>query len=193
MYMKEVIVKERKMKWPLFSNGPSQQQTTRKIEKSPSTPGDEKGEGECNHPCATTSAALNTSPDSKCLLVLRQMNILLILTLIGLVFGFITPEFDAFNNEIINLNNEFKLEKSGLKNDCDVSSSLTNNTIGVTFTPSFNLAPTGVGFAEFNILGCEYNGVLAVTATATIVTNENKNENIFASGLIWGDNTNKKS
>ena len=70
-----------------------------------------------------------------------------------------------------------------MKNNCDVSSSPTKNAIGVTYTPPFNLTPTGVGFAEFNNLGYEFNGVLTATATATatIVTNENKNKNIFES------------
>ena len=187
--MKEVRVKERKMKWPLMSNGSSQQQT-RQMEKSASPlgiSGDARREQHVNHPYATSSAALNiTSPDSKCVAVSRQMNILLILALIGFVFGFGTPELDAFNNEIIDLNSEFKFEKSGLKNYCDVSLLPTNNIIGVTFTPSFNLTPTGVGFAEFNNLRCEFNGVSAATAPATIATNENKNKNIFESGPVWG-------
>ena len=109
------------------------------------------------------------------------MNILSILILIGLVFGFILAELDGFNNEIIDLNIEIKLEKNGLNNDCDVSSSPSNNTIGVPYTPPFNFSPTGVGSAEFNNLGRKFNAVLAPTATATIATNENKNKNIFKS------------
>ena len=104
-------MKERKMKWPLMSDRSSQQQTTRQQEKSPQTPADETREQHGNYYHATTSAALNTtSLDSKCLGISRQMNIVLIVTLIGLVFGFILPDLDAFNNEIIDLNDEFKLE-----------------------------------------------------------------------------------
>ena len=173
------------MKWPLISDK-SSQQTTRQKEKSQLTQG---GETRWDHR-ATTSAALHTtSADSQCLAIAKQMNILLILTLIGLVFGFILPELNGFDNEIIDLNIEFKSEKNGLNNDCDVSSSPTSNTIGA---PSFNLSQTGVGLAEFNNLGCDFNSVSAPTATATvtvtIVPNKNKNKNIFESCPLWGHN-----
>ena len=135
-----------------------------------------------------TSAALNTSsPDLQYLSIAKQMNILSILTLIGLVFDFILPKRDGFDNEIIDLNIEIKLEKNCLNNDCDVSSP-TNDTIGVTYTPSFNFTLTGVGSPEFNNLRCEFNAVLASAATVIIVTNENKNKNIFESGPVWGQN-----
>ena len=80
------------------------------------------------------------------------------------------------------LSSELRLENGGLNNNCDISSSRTNNTIGVTCTPLFNFIATGVELAEFNNLGCKFNAVLAPTATITIVTNENKNKNIFESG-----------
>ena len=192
--MREVRLKERKMKWPLMSNrsSPQQfQQTTRQNEKSPPTPGGETPQQHLNHPRARTSAVLNTtSPDSHHPIP-NQRNILLILTLIGLIFFFTAPELDVFNNEIIDVNSEFKLQKMVLNNDCGVSSSPTNNTIGVTYTSLFYFSPTGVGLAEFNNLGCEFNAVLAATATVTIVTNENKNQNIFESGALWRHNNNK--
>ena len=65
----------------------------------------------------------------------------------------------------------------------------TAPAIGVTYTPSFNLSPTGVGLAEFNRLKCDFNAVLASTATVTIETNENKNKSILESGSLWGHNT----
>ena len=77
-------------------------------------------------------------------------------------------------------NSELRLDQSGLNADFDVSLSSTNNTIGVTYTPSFSLIPTGVGLAEFNIFGCKFNAVLALTATTT-ATNGNRNKNIFKS------------
>ena len=113
----------RKMKWPLISNRSSQQR-----EKSQQIPGGETLQEHSNHARATVSAALNiTPPDSRCIPIPKQMNILLILTLIGLIFWFIPPELGDFNNEIIDLNSEFKLEKMVLNNDCGVSSSPTNN------------------------------------------------------------------
>ena len=189
--MREVRVRERKKKWPLIFNRSSQHQITSQREKSPLTPGGETCQQQLNHPRATTSAALNTtSPQSlTCLPFQKKMNILLIFTLIGLVFRFIPAELDGFNCEIIVLNSAFKLEKRGLNDDCDVSPSPTNNTIGVTNTPCFYFSPTGVGLAEFNNLGCEFNVVAAATAKVTIVTDENKNKNIFESGPSWGQNT----
>ena len=136
-----------------------------------------------------TSAALNISfPDLQHLSIAEQFNILSILTLIGLIFDFILPECDGFNNEIIDLNIEFKLAKNCLNKDCDVSSP-TNNTIGVIYIPSFNFTLTSVGSAEFNNLKREFNAVLPPTATAIIVTNENQNKNIFESGSGWRQNT----
>ena len=184
--------KEMKMKWLLMSDrGRSSHHQRKQSETSPPTAsGGETHQQHWNYPRATTSAALNTrSPDSQCLPFPKQINILLILTLIGLVFAFIPPELDGFNNETIDLNIEFKLEKSGLTSDCDVPPSPTNNTIGVTYTPSFNLSPTGVGLAEFNKLECDFDAVLPATATIAIETNENKNKSILESGPPWGHNT----
>ena len=197
--MREVRVKERKMKWggPLISNRSSQQQKTctRQSKKSPPTPDGEPPQQHLNHPHATMSAAFNTtSPDSKSTPIPNQINILLSSPLIGLIFCFIQAELDGINNEIFDLNSEFKLEKMVLNNDCGVSSSPTNNTIGGTYTPSFCFSPTGVGLAEFNNLGCEFNAVLAAaTATVTIVTKEHTNKNIFESGALWSNNKNNNS
>ena len=105
----------------------------------------------------------------------------------------ISAGLDGFNCEIIDLNSEFKLEKMFLNNDRDVSSSPTNNTIGVTNTPSFYFSLTGVGLAEFNILRCEFNAVLAATPTVSIVTNEHKDKHIFESGPSWGQYTQTKN
>ena len=96
-----------------------EQHVRKQSEKSqPTASGGETCQLHWDHHRTTTSAALNTrSPDSQFLPCPKQINILLIFTLIGLIFGFIPPELDGFNNETIDLNIEFKLEKSGLMID----------------------------------------------------------------------------
>ena len=86
---------------------------------------------ELNHP---QDNATNASPDSATLPIPKQNNILCVLLLIGHVFDLFLCESD-FGNEIIDLNSEFELEKSGLTNCvCDVLPSPTNNTISVSHT-----------------------------------------------------------
>ena len=187
-------MKQRKTKWHLISNRSSQQQITTQIEKSPPIPDGETLQQHLNHNRVTTSTALiSTSPDSQCIPITNQMSILLSLTLFGLIFQFVPPKLDGFNDEIIDLNSEFKLEKIVLNTDCCVSSSPTNSPMDITYTPSFNFCPTGVVLAEFNNAGCEFNVVSAARAAATIVTKENKNQNIFESGPVWRHNTQTKN
>ena len=142
-----------------------------------------------NHPRATTSAALNTtSPDPQCLPLYKQMNILLVLALVGLVFGFNPCELNAFDNAIINVNTEYKLEKSGLNNDCDMSSSQTTHTIGITYcTPAITIDndSTSIETRELNVIGCDFNDILPATTIAITEGIKTENDNEYDSGVVW--------
>ena len=77
---------------------------------------------------------------------------LAIATVFECVFDLKSREFGGFKNNFNVLNNEFKLEKSGLNNDCN-NGSLCSDTTSPPNNTVFNFESIRAGLFEFNVCG----------------------------------------
>ena len=183
-------MQDRKMKWPLIADR-SRQQKARQNEKS--TSGMDRIVKELNYPRDNTSAATIPQPSQPLPARPHSATFIsaigfIIAMMFGCLFGLMSRELGDFNYGFNVLNCDFELEKSGhgLSNeydlDCDARTSPTIDAL-------FNFGVRGVGLAECNNLGCSSSAVLMAFTIATIITNENENEMIFASGQLCDTQT----
>ena len=177
--MREMKVKDRKRKYHLIVNGSCQQTTTR-CKKSPSQTEGEPTPFKITPRPHSHSSSPHHSHLTRLLFVLYISAILSSTTTrIGCLFDFDLRKCCDFNHASNVFGNEFKLEKSGLNDayDFDFNTSITIDTIDLHNTtantaPPLNFTATGVVSREVNILGYDFNAVLAPTVLT--VTNENQ-------------------
>ena len=155
-------VKSKSKMRPLINPDRLSQQTTSERERSPSQTEGEPTQFEMTsrqHSHSHSQHSPSRPPQTIFILCISAI-VLAIASIFGRVFGLISCDFTGFNTgfNVLNneINNEFGLEKSGLSNEYDLFAVLpasTNDTIGVTHAPGFNLRSTGVGLGEFHDLG----------------------------------------